>query len=992
MRRTRRKSSPRRRKPEPVRESADRFDPEVEARRTPLGVRPLTREQARDLQQHIAGMARTPRDLPRPAEDLLVRVRKDRVALARVGFETGPLKESKNPSPNASFGFASDAVTLAIDPRFGGIVDLAVPLHETSISGVIRDTVRLFHWDPVARRFRLVPMSAGDPPDLVWGRVSESGIYVAIGIPGDPIARAALEVFRVLAPLETTIRARGDFAEFTDRICGLILCAPDISQVPIERFDDEVSVIPSLDPDPRTPVQDDAGRPPRPRIGGQTLCERCLGVPSWDLPELAIVPDRWRGADRIPWPPPTPLPRCEQWVNIGPANVTGVIRALAVHPTQPDIMCAGSAYGGVWRTVDAGKTWSPTMNSEDPYVVALGLCRTRPNFLYAATYSDVYRSDDGGWSWLEQRISNQVLVPTALAVHPTDPYTVYVASSFGLQKSTSGGFYWIVQSCVVDGQTQANSVSAFDGNIDDVKVDPDVPNTVYIAVRTRGVFKSTDGGLSWVRLGTGVAFDVLDNAGNRRPTGFTGEYRTLLAIGEDRRPGRHATQFLVAKVQGTVLTSPDGGTTWRVLPGLDHGDAPYNLWTSCVAVCPADEDFIVAGGLLLNFTLDASAPTPTWTRPQGSFHVDQQAIAFVPTRPDDFYFANDGLVALVTGRGASITRVSEGLVATECGRVSVSQSPDLVVGCVTDHNGTLRTGRSRLSVWETVDIPENGLFAIDPTNEQIMFSQPWASLFKRSLDGGTTWSDIGSTIDVGTGRRLITRFMAIQPDDGSKLWLSASYGRLHFSLDGGTTWDFVKDAAGAPFLVDGADGMDDGPFTFAFAPRDTRVLYLGTSGGRLWRTTNAATTAAGWQQLNTPYPGVITGQRFFIVASAVHPFDPSVVYIGFFNAYNLSLSPVWRGRVQANGMVTWTDCSGAFPNIALPRAACYGLVIDPNNPNRLWAASPGGVFVTEDGGNWWRPFNEGLPRVNITGLTLRPRNNTLYLSSWGRGVFARVLH
>jgi hypothetical protein len=141
----------------------------------------------------------------------------------------------------------------------------------------------------------------------------------------------------------------------------------------------------------------------------------------------------------------------------------------------------------------------------------------------------------------------------------------------------------------------------------------------------------------------------------------------------------------------------------------------------------------------------------------------------------------------------------------------------LVLGCVTDHNGTVRTGRTTLSRWELIDYPEGGLFAIDPTDEQVLFSHPQCSTFKRSKDGGTTWTDVGGTIDVGTGRRLVTRFMAIRPNDGSKVWISSFYGRMHYSLGGGTTWDFVKDAAGAPFLVDGSDEVSDGPFTFAFA-------------------------------------------------------------------------------------------------------------------------------------------------------------------------------
>ena len=575
-------------------------------------------------------MARRPRDLPRPAEDLFAQARNERAAVARIGLEMVRLKESENPSPNASFGFASHAVTLTIDPRLGGLVDLAVPLDGALADGIMPDTVRLFRWDPEVERFRLVPMSAaGDPPDVAWGRVSESGIYVAIGLPSDPITRAALEVFRVMAPLEETIKARGDFAEFTARICGLILCAPDISRLPIERFDEGISVLPFLDPGAPTPTDGGRGktRRPTPRMGavrgGRTVCEICLGIPSWNLPELGIIPERSPGGGRVPLPPPTPEPRCEQWINIGPANVTGVIRALAAHPTQPDTLYAGAQFGGVWRTIDGGKTWLPTMDRESNLSVsALGLCRAKPDVLYAAMSAvpgfSLYRSADGGWSWSERGLLATVSRPAAIAVHPTDELTVYIASYFGLHKSINGGSTWIVQPCIVDGQTQTNSVSAFDGNIDDVKLDPDTPATVYIAVRTRGVFKSTDGGLSWVRLGAGVTFDVLEDNGNTKTTGLTGEFRTVLAIGEDRRPGRHGTQFLVAKVQGTILTSPDGGTTWRVLPGLDHGDSPFSWWTTCVAICPADEDFIVAGGSDSGFHAQRVLREPCLDVPPGS--------------------------------------------------------------------------------------------------------------------------------------------------------------------------------------------------------------------------------------------------------------------------------------------------------------------------------------------------------------------------------------
>ena len=172
--------------------------------------------------------------------------------------------------------------------------------------------------------------------------------------------------------------------------------------------------------------------------------------------------------------------------------------------------------------------------------------------------------------------------------------------------------------------------STFDGLITAVALDQVNPNTVYIAVASRGVFKTTDGGLTWHRLGANVTFSVQGNDGSVVLTGLTGAYRTLLAVGEDTRPGKNGTRFVVAKVQGTILTSPDGGATWRVLPGRDHGWDDQNSWCSCLAVCPADQDVIVTGGTSIDLTLDAAAAAPTW-KSLPSLHVDQQAIAFAPS-------------------------------------------------------------------------------------------------------------------------------------------------------------------------------------------------------------------------------------------------------------------------------------------------------------------------------------------------------------------------
>jgi photosystem II stability/assembly factor-like uncharacterized protein len=668
--------------------------------------------------------------------------------------------------------------------------------------------------------------------------------------------------------------------------------------------------------------------------------------------------------------------------------VTGVILGLAAHPTDPKVLYAGAQYGGVWKTVDGGASWRPTMDRElDVNVSALGLCRGSPDVVYAAmdgnargNNMDLYRSDDGAASWV-LRTSVQSILCRAIAVHPTNPDTVYVAGNTGLHLSLDGGASWVVRTVAVDGAAQANTWSTFDGMITDVALDQVNPSTVYIAVASRGVFKSTDAGSTWHRVGASVTFDVKHGDGSVVSTGLTGAYRTLLAVGEDARPGKNGSQFVVAKVQGTILTSPDGGTTWRVLPGQDHGWDDQNYWCSCVAVCPADQDFIVTGGTSIDLTLDAAAAAPTW-KSLPSLHVDQQAIAFARPAPDDFYFANDGYVGKATGRGAATTTVSQGLVASQCFNVAVSQTPQLVVGCSTYHTGTLRTGRTSLATWETINGPEGGPFEIDPADENLMLGSPWfANALRRSTDGGATWKDV---IPWMGGFGLV----AIRPDAPSPLYASGPWGRLHFSTDRGATWDSVKDAGGALLLIDGA-GVGSSSFAtaFAFAPSDGSHAYLGTVFGRLWRTATAATTAAGWEEIAPPYPVSLLLDRS-IGALAVDPSDPDTVWVGYSSP---GIRALWRGTRRADGTYAWVDRSGLFPSTSLPTFPISSVIVDPLARRRLFVSTKVGVFVSEDAGDWWRSFNEGLPNVEIAQLRLRRSSRTLYAAAYGRGIFERVI-
>ena len=142
-----------------------------------------------------------------------------------------------------------------------------------------------------------------------------------------------------------------------------------------------------------------------------------------------------------------------QWVNLGPTNVAGRVSAVAVDPTNPDVIYRGAAGGGVWKTINGGKTWtSLTDNLGDLSIGAIGIAPSSPNTISYGTGEGalsvdgidgvgIIKSTDGGTTWsLPVSVSARKFF--ALSVHPTQPNEIVAGTSAGIQRSTDGGVTW----------------------------------------------------------------------------------------------------------------------------------------------------------------------------------------------------------------------------------------------------------------------------------------------------------------------------------------------------------------------------------------------------------------------------------------------------------------------------------------------------------------------------------------------------------------------
>jgi photosystem II stability/assembly factor-like uncharacterized protein len=238
------------------------------------------------------------------------------------------------------------------------------------------------------------------------------------------------------------------------------------------------------------------------------------------------------------------------WFLIGPRNVNGRVKAIAVHPGDPNTLYAGAASGGVWKSVDGGQTWDALWNMQESLAIgALGISASNPQTVYAGTGewtpgfgasypgAGVYVSTDGGATW---SLRNACLCRRVgkLIVDPGNAQRVWICGDAGLERTDDGGVTW----------TRLRS-----DMVTDIALDPANASTIFIGVAGNGFFKSTD---------AGATFTIL--AGS--PTG-AGVTFPQIAVGVS---GAHGHNFLVIKIGGSVQTSVNGGTTFTTVSS-GHG-------------------------------------------------------------------------------------------------------------------------------------------------------------------------------------------------------------------------------------------------------------------------------------------------------------------------------------------------------------------------------------------------------------------------------------
>ncbi|MDZ4711026.1 MAG: FlgD immunoglobulin-like domain containing protein [bacterium] len=664
------------------------------------------------------------------------------------------------------------------------------------------------------------------------------------------------------------------------------------------------------------------------------------------------------------------------WEFAGPYNIGGRVSDIEYDPGNGNIVYAGAATGGVFKSTDAGLTWNPIF--DDFSVLPIGDIAVDPvntNNIYVGTGEangghnnfaggGMYKSTNAGATWQQIGLQSTVSIGR-IVVDPSNPLKVYVAAvgsyfgpnpDRGIYRSDNGGANW----------NKVLFVSDSTGGID-VDIDPINPNNLLAAMwqRTRypnggalfgatsGIYKSTNGGDNWTKLGpaNGLPNSSSTNVG-----------RIGLSISKSN-PNIAYALFTNGSSYLGFFKSTNAGLNWtNANPGntLQTGFSSFSWYFGNVRIHPTDPNVVY----VLDFAIMKSTNSgTTWTNLTSfDIHVDNHALAFKPGAPNTIIEGNDGGIYISSNSGNSFTKVAS-LPFTQFYEIGIDKNnPDRLYGGTQD-NGTNRTTTGGLNDWEIIYGGDGFYVIVDHTNPNIIYAESQNGGLGKSTDGGNSFDDATNGIN-GSEKTNWSTPVVMDPVYSNILYYGTN--KVYRTTNGAGLWTAVS-----PDLTNGNQTRLGTVTTIAVAPTNSNVIIAGTDDANVWITSNNGTN---WTKVSSTLP------YRWITRVAIDPVNENIAYV----TYN---GLKWRDpqphvfRTTNKGQ-SWTDISSNLPD-----APVNAFAIDPLRPNVLFVGSDVGAYVSFNTGQSWQFLGTGLPMVSVYDFKIHPTAYYLVAGTHGRSMY-----
>ncbi|AFH50099.1 Hypothetical protein IALB_2396 [Ignavibacterium album JCM 16511] len=667
-------------------------------------------------------------------------------------------------------------------------------------------------------------------------------------------------------------------------------------------------------------------------------------------------------------------PSALSWTQVGPSNVGGRIRAIAVHPSDPNVVYLGAVAGGVWQSIDGGSNWMPLVGLNDNLAVcALVIDPNNPNIIYAGTGegffnldairgAGIFKSTDGGYTWTQLSATNNsnFYYVNDLDINSTNG-TLYAATRKGLYASNDGG----------------NSFSALlvgsggsDVNCSDIEIAYTSPVRIYAAFglfNQSSIWLSTDGGVTFNQNYTPLNMGRAEIAVSKS--------NPLVAYASFMGLNTYAAEHFVV--------TTNGGSSWSVvnIPGPSFSGASTYLggqgwYDHILAVDPDNPNILLAGGIDNWKTTNSGSnwtQKTNWYSQSGAppyVHADQHVYAFAPSNSNIVYLGNDGGIYRSVNKGETWTAINNNLPITQFYYGAVAPSGNNYYGGTQD-NGTLKASGS--VVWTEILGGDGGATEVDFSNPNNIYMEYVNFAFFKSTNGGSTFFKAMNGIPTGpnfydgtTDRTLFITPFSMDPNNSNTI-VGGTY-RVWRTTNGASSWTAIS----SDLTGDGTGQNGAKISTVIVAKGNSNVIYVGCSNGRVQVTTDGGSS---WNLRTSGLP------TLYATRIATDPNNPATAFVTF-SGYS-SGNKIFR---TTNYGVNWTNISGNLPNIPVN---C--VLVNPGDVNNLFVGTDLGVFTTTNGGNSWTQDNGSMGNVPVFDLDYRSSDNKIFAATHGRSMFVATL-
>jgi len=676
-----------------------------------------------------------------------------------------------------------------------------------------------------------------------------------------------------------------------------------------------------------------------------------------------------------------------RWRNIGPFR-GGRTQAAVGIPSEPNVFYVGAVNGGVWKTNDFGRTWNPIFDDQPTGSIgAIAVAPSDRHILYVgsgeglqrpdlSTGDGLYKSTDAGRTWTHLGLRDGQQIPQ-IVVDPRDPNRLFVAvlghpygpnEERGVFRSTDGG-QTLTKVLYVDEDTGAS----------DLVLDPLAPDTIYAVLwQARqgpwengaftgpgsGIFKSTNGGTTWRRIGTGL------------PT-FTDDGLGRIGIGIAPSNPRRLFATVEARTHAGLYRSDDAGETWALVNAdprvTERGDDFAE-----VKVDPTNADVIYTASVTAWKSTDGGKTFVGWRGAPGG--DDYHRLWINPTNPNIILLAGDqGAIVTVNG-GETWSSWYNQPTAQFYHVVADNAFPYRVCGgqqesgsaCVASRGDDGRVG---VREWHPVAAEEYGYIAPDPADPDIVYGGKLTRYDRRTGQAQDVMPPGDSTFRV-----LRTAPLLFSPLDVRTLFFASNV--LWKTQNGGRSWTAISPDLSRPtwpvpptlgvYRPSPAAQPSRRGVIYAVGPSyvDANIIWTGTDDGAIHLTRDAGRT---WSDVT---PKQLAPWAKVSLIEASH-FDVNMAYAAINTLRLDDLGPHILRTKDAG--VTWVEITRGLPAGGVVNAVRE----DPQRRGLLFAGTEQAVYLSFDDGESWQPLRLNMPATSVRDLAIK--GDDLIAGTHGRG-------